>query len=75
MSARYHVMVSDQLMASDPKWPEGLRPIEREAADPGHYRAHWWLFEDDGASESLNGKQVEVTFHEGGAEYSRRMVG
>ena len=25
VSARYWVLVSDQLMASDPQWPDGLR--------------------------------------------------
>jgi hypothetical protein len=75
VSARYHVLVSDELMASDPQWPDGLRPVEQEPADPGRYPGmHWWLFEDDSASESLNGKQVELSFGQGGAAYGRRMV-
>lgn len=60
MSVRYWVLVSDELMASDPQWPEGLRPVERGGTEqPG---MHWWRFEDDGAPASLEGKQVELTF-------------
>lgn len=63
MSARYHVLCSDALMASSPQWPDGLRPIEQEPTDPGQYPgSHWWLFEDDGAPASLEGRQVELTF-------------
>jgi hypothetical protein len=63
MSARYHVLAADELMASGPPWPEGLRPVEQEPTDPGRYPGmHWWLFEDDGAPASLEGKQVELTF-------------
>lgn len=76
MSARYHVLVSDELMASGPEWPEGLRPIEQEPTDPGrHPGMHWWLFDDDTASPSLDGKRVELSFGEGGVPYGRRMIG
>lgn len=60
---RYWVLASDELMDSDPPWPEGLRPIEPANLPPepsGDMR--WWLFEDDGAPATLEGKQVELTF-------------
>lgn len=64
MSARYHVLASDELMAAgDLQWPEGLRPVEQEPADPGRYPGmHWWLLEDDGAPAELDGKRVELAF-------------
>jgi hypothetical protein len=66
VSARYWVLVSDELMANDPQWPDGLRVIE-----PGPYEppalgqppvSRWWLFEDGGAPATLAGKRVELTF-------------
>lgn len=63
MSARYWVLCSDVLMDSNPQWPDGLRPVEPANAPPeppGDIR--WWLFEDDGAPATLEGKQVELTF-------------
>jgi hypothetical protein len=67
VSARYWVAVSDELMASDPQWPDGLRVVEpNEYDDYMDQRpprgTEWWLFEDDGAPASLEGKQVELTF-------------
>jgi hypothetical protein len=67
MSARYWVLVTDQLMASDPQWPEGLRIVEPDDCDtycerdapPG---TSWELFEDDGAPASLAGEYVELAF-------------
>lgn len=63
MSARYWVLVSDELMASDPQWPDGLRVVESEVCvrsdQPG---MRWWLLEDDGAPATLDGKLVELTF-------------
>jgi hypothetical protein len=60
MTARYHVLASDELMATDGlQWPEGLRPVEQE--DPGRYPGmHWWLLEDDGAPAWLDGLRVEL---------------
>ncbi len=76
MSARYYVLASDELMASSLQWPDGLRPVEQEPAGLGRYPGmHWWLFEDDGASPSLDGKRVELSFSQGGAAYGRRVVG
>ena len=62
MSARYHVLADDDLMAMPGlQWPEGLRPVEQEG--PGRYPGmHWWLLEDDGAPAELNGKRVELGF-------------
>ncbi len=64
MSARYHVLAADALMATAClQWPEGLRPVEQEPTDPGRYPGmHWWLLEDDGADAELNGKLVELAF-------------
>lgn len=62
MTARYHVLISDDLMAENPAWPQGLRPIEQEPTDPGRYPGmHWWLFEDDEVGPGFDGKRVELT--------------
>lgn len=66
MSARYWVLVSDEVMSSNPPWPEGLRVIEPgpyEQPPPGQPPTmRWWKFEDDGAPATLEGKRVELTF-------------
>ena len=70
MSARYWVLITDELMNEDPQWPDGLRVIEpgpREQPAPGHQpQATWWLMEDDGAPATLAGKHVELTFTRSG---------
>ena len=66
MSARYWVLVSDELMATDPPWPEGLRPVKRMAESDQPSDMHWWLFEDDTAPATLEGKRVELTFTRSG---------
>ena len=59
MSARYWVLVSDELMASLPLWLDGFRPVKEGNVEyPG---MTWHLFEDDEAPEDLEGKRVEVT--------------
>jgi hypothetical protein len=62
VSARYWVLVADELMDSGPPWPDGLRAVERGLALTAGPGTHWWLFEDDGAPASLEGRQVELTF-------------
>lgn len=66
MSARYWMLVSDELMRDKPQWPEGLHVIEPgpyEQPAPGQRPVmRWWLLEDDGAPASLEGKRVELTF-------------
>jgi hypothetical protein len=58
VSARYWVLVSDELMASLPLWLDGFRPVkEGNVETPG---MTWHLFEDDDAPEGLEGKRVEV---------------
>lgn len=58
MSARYWVLVSDELMASLPVWLHNFRPVkEGNVESPG---MTWHLFEDDDAPEELDGKRVEV---------------
>ena len=59
MTARYHVLCSDELMDSHPDWPPYLRPVEVSALshEPG---MRWWLFEDDQALPELDGKRVEL---------------
>lgn len=76
MSTRYHVLASDELMAGELQWPDGLRPVEQEPTDPGsHPGMHWWLFEDDDAPAELDGKRVELTFEAiGGAPGSARIT-
>lgn len=68
MAARYWVEMSDELMDSDPQWPDGLRPVEPAKDSPGWGGNRWWLFEDDGAPASLAGKQVELTFTRSGGK-------
>jgi len=78
VSARYWVLASDELMNSDPQWPEGLRPVRMAEEPPPGPGMNWWLFEDDTASPSLEGQKVELSFGTGGAggaEFGRRMVG
>lgn len=79
VSVRYWVFIADQLMDSDPQWPDGLRPVEclpemegRLGYDPAYPGAHWWLLEDDGAPATLEGKRVELTFTRSG---DRAMIG
>ena len=60
MTARYHVLCSDELMDSHPDWPPYLRPVEVSAlsGEPG---MRWWLFEDDSAPAAYDGRKVELT--------------
>lgn len=61
MSARYWVLASDELMNSDPQWPACLRPVQRDVAPSAERPGMcWWLFEDDDAPETLNGKRIEL---------------
>jgi hypothetical protein len=69
VSARYWVLIADELMDSDPQWPDGLRiaepgPLQRPWSPDPH--ARWWLLEDDGAPASLEGKLVELIFTRSG---------
>ena len=61
MTARYHVLCSDELMDSHPQWPSYLRPVEVSALsyEPG---MRWWLFEDDEAPGEFDGQKVELLF-------------
>lgn len=59
---RYWVFVDDGLWDDDPQWPDGLRPIEPAKDGPRWNGCRWWLFKDDGAPASLNGKRVELEF-------------
>ena len=66
MSAQYWVPVSDELMRSGPRWPDGLRPVQlddRHSPGPG---MRWWLFEDDGAGPELDEEDVELVFRDEG---------
>ena len=62
MSVRYWVLVSDDLMDSDPQWPDGLRPVKPDDGVPPDACSRWWLLEDDRAPATLEGKRVELTF-------------
>ena len=63
MSARYHILISDELMASGMRWPKGMKPVEREPTDPDRYPgSHWWLIRDRDADPSLEFKRVDPTF-------------
>jgi hypothetical protein len=67
MSARYWVLVADELMSSDLQWPEGLRPVKADEGVPPDSHSRWWLFEDDGAPATLEGKRVELFFTRSGS--------
>ena len=58
MAARYRVLVSDILMASEPEWPAGLRPVGDGAPEPGGDGTHWLTFDDEDAPADLEGKRV-----------------
>lgn len=64
MAARYHVLVSQELLDADTPWGNaGLTLIEVGGFTvPG---ARWCLFDDAEAPEELNGKKVEVTLTRG----------
>lgn len=72
MSARYWVLVADELMDSDPQWPDGFRPVKAATDGPPQGDMRWWLFEDDGAPATLEGKRVELTFTRSG---NKTMIG
>ena len=68
MTARYWVQASDELIFTRQiPWPEGLRPVGGPGVSecPG---ARWQLFEDDGAPDDLEGKNVELTLARRGRE-------
>lgn len=58
MSARYYVLVSDELAQSMTVQP-GARFRLVRCHCPEEPGLHWWVCEDDDAPESLNGKRVE----------------
>lgn len=66
MSVSYWVLCSDELMDAAVQWPEGLRPVRAAADVPPSGGGRWWLFEDDGAPATLDGRQVELTFARAG---------
>lgn len=70
MSARYWVLISDELMRNGPEWPAGLRVVEpgpyEQPAAGQHPVSRWWKFEDDGAPATLEGKRVDLTFTRSG---------
>jgi hypothetical protein len=76
VSARYWVMVGDDLIDAQPQWPAMLRPVRRGGTIwPG---LRWWLFEDDDAPENLDGKEVDLTFgtvYGVGLVVERRVIG
>lgn len=64
MSARYYVLVSQELLDNDPPWEStGLHLIEQGALTEPGFR--WCLFDDDNAPEDLNGKKVELVLVRG----------
>jgi hypothetical protein len=72
VSVRYWVLISDELMDSDPQWPEGLRPVRADDGVPPDSYSRWWLLEDDGAPATLEGRRVELTFVRSG---DKAMIG
>lgn len=77
MTARYWVLASDELMRSDPQWPDGLRVTGETAfaLEPG---MSWYRFEDDNALPSYENREVELTFRTDDGEVSiaeRRVTG
>lgn len=74
MSARYYVLVSQELLDSGAPWETaGLHLVEQGSfTEPG---MRWCLFADDGAPEELNGKKVDLTLEAvGGVPGSARIT-
>jgi hypothetical protein len=61
VTAQYWTLISGELMAAGPRWPEGMR-VSPVPAMPGQLGTSWYLIEDDHAPESLNGCKVELAF-------------
>lgn len=62
---RYWVLVNEEVMTGNPRWPDGLRPVAKDNAGPADLPGMcWWLFEDDGAPAEFAGKHVELTVTE-----------
>jgi hypothetical protein len=87
VSARYWVLVTDELFASEyTTWPPGMVPV-LDLADrklfygqgtPAHELApmHWQLFSDDAADQELEGHKVSITLRveDGKTFVDRRMI-
>lgn len=63
MSARYWVLIADELTAQpSPAWAEaGLTLLQAAGPDHQHPGMCWWLIDDRGAPPELNHKRVELT--------------
>jgi hypothetical protein len=56
--ARYRILVPDGFLEIGLEWPEGCSLVERlEAGSAG---THWWLFDDPGAEDGLEGREVTL---------------
>ena len=72
MSARYRVLISDELAVLELTFPPGLRfTVPADLRVPEHRRerpltlvpgAHWQQIEDDDADPGLEGQHVELVF-------------
>ena len=62
MTAVYHVLISDQLIAEydEDRWPACLDLLERGEAEAGNPYSHWWLARDSDAPGDLGGAIVEL---------------
>jgi hypothetical protein len=56
--SRYRILIADPLLAMKPQWPEGCSLAERQ--EPGTAGTHWWSFDDPGAPDDLEGRDVEI---------------
>lgn len=79
MPATYWVLISDELMNSEPRWEsvglDVLYPADH-MPEPGGMR--WWKIRDKFAGSSLEGQRVELEFGRRDGEsfiISRRQVG
>jgi hypothetical protein len=61
--ARYRILIADRLLAMKPQWPEGCSLVERR--EQGTAGTHWWTFDDPGAPEDLEGREVELKLRRG----------
>jgi catechol 2,3-dioxygenase-like lactoylglutathione lyase family enzyme len=73
VSARYYVLVSQDLLDDPPDWGVlGLRLVEQGGfTEPG---MRWCLFEDDGAPGELDGCRVELTLTSDGTPGGTRIT-
>ena len=57
--ARYRVLIADPLLKMGLQWPPGVTLAEQQ--ERGQTGTHWWVLDDPGAPEALEGREVSLT--------------